>query len=112
VRRPQSPAHPGCMCALKDTWELLPLVACLRVTADPCCAPAPCLSAMLSACLPCCRRYNHYAGRLGIPMPETAKLLSRYPIEHHEFHWGLGTLSHADTAYQLWRPGLSAASLC
>lgn len=56
--------------------------------------------------------YNHYAGRLGIPMPETAKLLSRYPIEHHEFHWGLGTLSHADTAYQLWRPGLSAASLC
>lgn len=59
-----------------------------------------------------CARYNHYAGRLGIPLPETAKLLSRYPIEHHEFHWGQGTLSHADTAYQLWRPGLSAASLC
>lgn len=57
-------------------------------------------------------RYNHYAGRLGIPMPETAALIKRYPIEHHEFHWGQGTLSHADTAYQLWRPGLALDTLC
>jgi len=59
---------------------------------------------------PC--RYNHYVGRLGIKLPETAALIRRYPLEHHEFHWGQGTLSHADTAYQLWRPGLSATTLC
>lgn len=57
-------------------------------------------------------RYNHYAGRLGIRMPETAALLSRYPLEHYEFHWGATTLTHADTAYQLWRPGLGTPSLC
>jgi hypothetical protein len=57
-------------------------------------------------------RYNHFAGRLGLTMPETAMLLKRYPVEHHEFHWGQGTLTHADTAYQLWRGGLNISTLC
>jgi hypothetical protein len=30
--------------------------------------------------------YNHYAGRLGVPMPETAKLLARHPVEFFTFH--------------------------
>jgi hypothetical protein len=30
--------------------------------------------------------FNHFAGRLGIPMPETATLLSRHPVEFHTFH--------------------------
>lgn len=29
-----------------------------------------------------------------------------------EFHWGLGTLSHAQTAQTLWRDGLTQANLC
>ena len=31
--------------------------------------------------------YNHYAGRLGMDMPETAALLKRYPVDWHEFCW-------------------------
>lgn len=56
--------------------------------------------------------YNHYSGRLGMRMPETAALLARYRIEHFEFCWGLGTLSHADTAGSLWRAGLVRRTLC
>eukprot|EP00878_Enallax_costatus_P000309 GHUV01000382.1.p1 GENE.GHUV01000382.1~~GHUV01000382.1.p1 ORF type:complete len:631 (+),score=126.39 GHUV01000382.1:267-2159(+) len=51
--------------------------------------------------------YNHYAGRLGIPMPETAALLKMFWPEWQEWHWGSGTLTHAGTAAQLWRPGTS-----
>jgi hypothetical protein len=45
-------------------------------------------------------------------MPETARLLSRHPIEWFAFSWGLGTLTHADTAGELWRAGVGQASLC
>ena len=31
--------------------------------------------------------YNHYAGRLGLAMPETAALLKRHPVDWHEFSW-------------------------
>lgn len=31
--------------------------------------------------------YNHYAGRLGLKLPEVAKLLARYPVDWHEFCW-------------------------
>jgi hypothetical protein len=34
----------------------------------------------------CTCSYNHYAGRLGIPMPETAKLLAAHPVEFFSFH--------------------------
>lgn len=80
--------------------------------------PAPVrahVARMLSRSCGCRRardRYNHFWGRLGIQMPETAALIKRYPLESHDFHWGQGTLTHADTASVLWRPGLSSASLC
>jgi hypothetical protein len=64
-------------------------------------------------CCPCfTHRFNHFAGRLGIPMPETAALIRRYPVESHEFHWGQGTLTHADTATVLWRAGVGTGTLC
>lgn len=45
-------------------------------------------------------------------LPETAALLSRYSVESFEFSWGLGTLTHADTAAVLWRPGVRDDVLC
>jgi hypothetical protein len=42
--------------------------------------------------------YNHYHGRRGLPMPQTAKLLSANRPEKYVFHWGLGTLTHYGTA--------------
>lgn len=56
--------------------------------------------------------YNHYVGRLGLAMPETATLVANNWPDYFTFHWGLATLTHADSAAQLWRPGVSAASLC
>jgi hypothetical protein len=75
-----------------------------------------CYSWWLSACLPaCCAAaagwelgYNHYFGRLGMKMPQTRELLQTFAPEWWEMAWGLGTLAAADTAYQLWRPGLRA----
>jgi len=31
--------------------------------------------------------YNHFVGRLGMKLPETARLLSRYPVDYYEFCW-------------------------
>lgn len=45
--------------------------------------------------------YNHYNGRMGIPMPETNKLLAKNRPEMYCFHWGLGTLTHCGTAQAL-----------
>ncbi|KAI8464660.1 MAG: chondroitin AC/alginate lyase [Monoraphidium minutum] len=56
--------------------------------------------------------YNHFVGRLGMSMPETAKLLRRHPVDWHAFCWGLGTLTHADTARDLWRAGVTPEALC
>eukprot|EP00775_Hariotina_reticulata_P012300 gene12300-12436_t len=56
--------------------------------------------------------YNHFVGRLGLKMPETAALLAKYWPESYRFHWGLGTLTHADTAAELWRPGIDSSTLC
>lgn len=56
--------------------------------------------------------YNHFVGRLGMESPETARLLRRNWPEHHEFHWGLGTLTHADSATLLWQLGVSDSTVC
>lgn len=56
--------------------------------------------------------YNHFVGRLGMRLPETARLLSRYPVDYYEFCWGSCTLTHADTARALWRPGVTRGTLC
>eukprot|EP00879_Flechtneria_rotunda_P025186 GHRR01026752.1.p1 GENE.GHRR01026752.1~~GHRR01026752.1.p1 ORF type:complete len:295 (+),score=61.58 GHRR01026752.1:724-1608(+) len=56
--------------------------------------------------------YNHYVGRLGMKMPETAQLLAQNWPETYNFHWGLGTLTHAATAADLWRPGITSTTLC
>jgi hypothetical protein len=56
--------------------------------------------------------YNHYVGRLGMKMPELAGLLSRNPVDWYTFSWGLGTLTHADTAKDTWRRGLTSKTLC
>lgn len=56
--------------------------------------------------------YNHFAGRLGMSMPETAALLAANPVEYYVFHWGLGTLTHAGSAAALWRPGATDHNLC
>ncbi|WIA13695.1 hypothetical protein OEZ85_007252 [Tetradesmus obliquus] len=53
--------------------------------------------------------YNHFAGRLGLAMPETAAVLQAYWPEWQEFHWGLGSLTHGDTAGLLWRAGVNSA---
>lgn len=42
-------------------------------------------------------------------LPQTRQLLQTFAPEWFEMSWGLGTLAAADTAYQLWRPGLRAA---
>jgi hypothetical protein len=39
-------------------------------------------------------------------LPQTRELLQRFAPEWWEMAWGLGTLAAADTAAQLWRPGL------
>eukprot|EP00775_Hariotina_reticulata_P003960 gene3960-4213_t len=56
--------------------------------------------------------FNHYVGRLGIKLPETAALISRYNPDWYEFHWGLGTLTTADTASMLWRRGVLRSIMC
>lgn len=56
--------------------------------------------------------YNHFVGRLGMKLPETARLLARSWPDTYSFSWGLGTLTHADSASQLWRSGLKASALC
>jgi hypothetical protein len=56
--------------------------------------------------------YNHYVGRLGLRMPETQRLLQRKWPDWYEFHWGLGTLTHADSAALLWRPGVRRDIIC
>jgi hypothetical protein len=56
--------------------------------------------------------YNHFAGRLGMSMPETAALLARNRVDWYEFCWGLSTLTHADSAKDLWAPGLKRAAVC
>lgn len=56
--------------------------------------------------------YNHYVGRLGLKLPETAAVLKANPVDWFTFSWGLATLTHADTAGDLWRSGLSGSTLC
>jgi len=56
--------------------------------------------------------YNHFVGRLGMKLPETAKLLQQNPVDWFTFSWGLATLTHADTARSLWRPGVKHSTLC
>ena len=51
----------------------------------------------------CCAEvgYNHFAGRRGLQLPQTAALLAQCRPEGYEFHWGLGSLTHANTAATL-----------
>uniref|UniRef100_A0A383V947 Alginate lyase domain-containing protein n=1 Tax=Tetradesmus obliquus TaxID=3088 RepID=A0A383V947_TETOB len=56
--------------------------------------------------------YNHFVGRLGLKMPETAALLARSWPEWQEMQWGLGTITHANTAQSLWRDGIKDYTLC
>eukprot|EP00878_Enallax_costatus_P021549 GHUV01022820.1.p1 GENE.GHUV01022820.1~~GHUV01022820.1.p1 ORF type:complete len:106 (-),score=20.97 GHUV01022820.1:1547-1864(-) len=57
-------------------------------------------------CLSICREvgYNHYKGRMGWEMPNTAAMLAKHRPEKYVFHWGLGTLTHYRTAEVLHRP--------
>eukprot|EP00878_Enallax_costatus_P024210 GHUV01025815.1.p1 GENE.GHUV01025815.1~~GHUV01025815.1.p1 ORF type:complete len:268 (+),score=78.55 GHUV01025815.1:397-1200(+) len=48
--------------------------------------------------------YNHYKGRMGWEMPNTAAMLAKHRPEKYVFHWGLGTLTHYRTAEVLHRP--------
>lgn len=56
--------------------------------------------------------YNHFVGRLGMKMPETAALIKRHYVDWYAMHWGGGTLSHANTAESLWRAGLRPFTVC
>jgi hypothetical protein len=56
--------------------------------------------------------YNHFVGRLGMKLPETAALLEEHPVDWFAFSWGLATLTHANTAKELWRAGLARSTLC
>jgi hypothetical protein len=56
--------------------------------------------------------FNHYVGRLGMWLPETATLLSRWWPDWFEFHWGLSTLTHADAATHIWRRGVKNTIIC
>ncbi|KAF8063673.1 hypothetical protein HT031_003528 [Scenedesmus sp. PABB004] len=56
--------------------------------------------------------YNHYAGRLGMALPQTRALLERYWPEHYELQWGSHTLTHAGSAATLWAPGVKPSTLC
>jgi hypothetical protein len=38
---------------------------------------------------------------MGWPMPQTAALLTKHRPEGYVFHWGAGSLTHADTAAEL-----------
>eukprot|EP00775_Hariotina_reticulata_P008807 gene8807-8986_t len=48
--------------------------------------------------------YNHYVNRMGLQLPETAKLLAAHRPEKYVFHWGLGTLTHYKSGELLRRP--------
>jgi len=56
--------------------------------------------------------FNHYVGRLGMWLPETAALISKNWPDWYEFHWGLTTLTHADSATYLWRRGVTNSTIC
>lgn len=56
--------------------------------------------------------YNHYVGRLGMQLPQTTALLQRHNIDWYAMHFGLGTISHANTAALLWRIGLKKVNVC
>lgn len=56
--------------------------------------------------------YNHYVGRLGMRMPQTQALIKRYYVDWYDLHFGLGTISHANTAALLWRTGMKQQSMC
>lgn len=56
--------------------------------------------------------YNHYVGRLGLKMPQTQALIRQHYVDWYEMHFGLGTISHANTAALLWRNGLKQATVC
>eukprot|EP00775_Hariotina_reticulata_P012621 gene12621-12751_t len=56
--------------------------------------------------------YNHYAGRLGLDMPETAALLANNWPEYYSFCWGLSTATHAESASLLWHLGLTEQAAC
>lgn len=47
--------------------------------------------------------YNHYKGRMGWEMPNTAAMLAKHRPEDYVFHWGLGTLTHYKTAELLYK---------
>jgi len=56
--------------------------------------------------------YNHFWGRLGIEMPETRQFLLKWAPDCYLFRWGLYTLTHANSAATLWRPGVVESALC
>lgn len=93
------------LCLPEGVWAsvLSPLhVANLTVHSLTSCRCRCCLPHLPSGIgfLPCGWEvgYNHYHGRRGLPMPQTAKLLSANRPEKYVFHWGLGTLTHYGTA--------------
>jgi hypothetical protein len=47
--------------------------------------------------------YNHYKGRMGWDMPNTAAMLAKHRPEDYVFHWGMGTLTHYRTAEVLYK---------
>lgn len=56
--------------------------------------------------------YTHFAMRLGLHLPQTAALLSLNWPEAYELAWGLGSLTHGDSASVLWQPGLDSVDVC
>jgi hypothetical protein len=56
--------------------------------------------------------YNHYVGRLGLSLPETQRFIRNRPQDWFSFHWGLGTLTHADSASMLWRNAVATSTSC
>lgn len=52
--------------------------------------------------------YNHFANRLGLYMPETSALLQHMWPDWYELYFGLSTLTHGNTASELWVPGIHA----
>lgn len=77
-------------CHVNQGLTVLPEVHCHRIAATVCpdLVAHVCvfvyLHTFVSVCVVC--SYNHYAGRLGIPMPETSKLLAAHPVEFFSFH--------------------------
>lgn len=92
-----------------DTGELPPLLRCLELHAAITngATPKACSGYALRGIgfLPCGWEValNHYSGRLGLPMPETEKMLERGGgrPEKCVFCWGLGTLTHFGSAVAL-----------